>query len=90
MIEGVLLGADQVLRFGDLVEKPRALVHSVLANVDVSLDGAEGASLAERVGVEDPALPPDGVEGEHLVDGHPEHFVAEKLAAGLMKSLMRP
>ena len=47
MIKSKLLGADWVLGLGYLVEQPRTLVHSILADVNVFLNGANGSSLTE-------------------------------------------
>ena len=45
MVESKLLGADGILRLGDLVEEASALVDAVLADVDVLFDRAQRSTF---------------------------------------------
>ena len=88
-VEGEPLGAGGILGLGDLVEESGGLVDAVLADVDVVLDGPVRPAPAEGGRVQHPALLPDGVQGQHLVDGNTEHLVPEELARRLVKRLVR-
>ena len=88
-VKGEPLGASRVFRLGDLVEESGGLVNTILANVDMLLDSADGPAAPEGGDVQDPALFPNGVYREDFVDGHPEHFVVEELPRGLVKRLVR-
>ena len=88
-VKGEPLGASRVFGLGDLVEESGGLVNTILANVDMLLDSADGPAAPEGGDIQDPALFPDGIYREDFVDGHPEHFVVEELPRGLVKRLVR-
>ena len=88
-MEGELLCADRILGLGDLVEEPGSLVDAVLTDVNVAFDGADGPPLAEGRVVHHPALTPDGVEGQDLVERDPEDLVPEELPVRFVEGLVR-
>ena len=90
VVAGELLGADGILGLRDLVEQPGAFIDTILADVNVLFYRSDGTALDEGGVVEDPALVPDGVQGENFVEGNSENFISEKFPVWLVESLVRP
>ena len=87
-MEGKILGADAMLWLGDLVEQPGRLVNPVLANMQKTLLGIKGPALAEGGRVHDPALAPDSVQRENLVQRDAKHLVVVEPTRRLVERLM--
>ena len=88
VVKCVGLCARGVFGFRDLVEQARSLVHSVFANVNILLLGSQGSSTTKGDRVGDPALGPDRVKGQDLVDGNSENFVVKETSGGLVEGFV--